>query len=476
MAQLFDSTATCLRVADDVIRFYGDPQKQESYCQTLTNIQPLVKNLLFKNYTMYGTTEEAKDFVNVTATRNIKRRPDPAKKDGKIQYFDFKAASKTWYKNSKGKWAWKYSTKTDIEKKSYIPDIYESFAVDALWLTGNTLHLYFTATRGMPRLYGNGDMRSGQFIYKEANTDAAPLKYCYRNDAGVGTTFYLGWEEREYKVIKKNGKYVWKDYLRQTGTTKWARTQPTYSNGKTETVKTFYKVKKDKKGNTLKDKNGNIIYQRYTSGKNKGKKIPAYRRGYKYVHKYYWSPLVLKDDGTFYCSSFNKIHKIVSYPGFKGNITNELIGTISFDDKHRLIKALRPQAFSNEGALKSGVSTFFMSDVEYCCAKCAALGHKKYTSLDSRYIKTAPTDPSTLDSWSKMDADEKTEAKKVYDTKLANYNNSCHEESHKKGGVNDKGTRISFKLYLSALDNRTKPTVNLNGHINAPVLLNVDNY
>lgn len=488
MAQLFDSTATCLRVADDVIRFY-DTDKQESYCNSLLNLTPIIHNLIHQPYYLNQGTDSKKGFTNLTATKNTKRRPDTTVA-GTDKYFPFKAASRTWHKyegnqgrpvGSTATGYWKTSTKTDLEKNSFIRDVYTSFSVSSLRLTGNTLHLYFEATRGMPELYGNGDMRSGQYIYKETNSENAETKTCYRDADGIkNKTFFRGWEEREYKVTRKNGKNVWGSYIKQTGNVKWSKTQPTYTvNGKQQDtkVKIFYKVKKDKNGKTVKDKNGNVVYQTYSNThKNKslrGKKIPAYRRGYKYVPKYYWSPIVLKDDGTIYCKSFNKIGKIVSYKGFKGNINNELIGTISFVDKQRRIKALRMQGFSNEGASKSGVSTFFTSDPTYQCAKCG-----KYMSLDHRFIakKNEPVNPETLDTWSKMTDDEKTAARKNYNKLLANYNNSCHEPSHQKGEANDMGNKISFKLYLSALDNRKLPTVNLNGHINLPVLLNVDNY
>lgn len=493
MAQLFDSTATCLRVADDVIRFY-DTDKQESYCSSLTKLKPLIHNLIHKPY-YYINTNSRRDFNSLTAVCNTKRKPDLSVA-GTDKYFTFKAASRTWtkYEGNQGRPAgstatgyWTTSKTTDLEKNGFIPKVYQNnstdpnadknkFTVSNLRLMGNTLHLYFTVGRSLPRLYGNGDMRSGQYIYRpDPNVDET--KTCYRDAAGIKNgTFHLGWEEREYKVTRKNGKNVWGSYVKQTGAVKWQPTQPTYKiNGenKKEKVKIFYKVKKDKKGNVIKDKNGNPVYQTYTKGKNKGKKIPAYRRGYKYVHKYYWSDLQLKDDGTVYCKSFNKIGKIVSYPGFKGNITNELIGTISFVDEKRRIKALHMQGFSNEGAAKSGVATFFTSDPTYQCAKCG-----KYMSLDHRFIdkKNEPVNPETLDTWSKMTAEEQEAAKTNYNNLKKNYDNSCHTPSHQRGGDEDMGNKISFKLYLSALDNRKLPTANLNGHINLPVLLNVDNY
>ena len=470
MAQLFDTTASALRVANDVVRFSEGEDKGESYCKTLPQIKPVVNNLLFKRYSIHerqepeATQYQEKGFTDLKAIPNKKRRPSPKiDSKGKTTYFTFKAASKTWKKKSNGKYDWHYSETTDIEKKAFVQQSCTALNVSAFYLVGNTLHLYFYATRGLPYLYGNGDMRNGQYQYKL--TQDGEIFTCYRDAAGIKDgTYLLGWEEREYVVTKKNNKNVWGSVIGRTNKPNsilWRNKQPApYEGNKTEKVDIFYKTEKNKDGTVKKDKNGKIVYKKDEDGK----KIVSHYRGYKYVHKYYWAPLILKDNDTFYCKSFNKIHKIVSYPGFKGNLTNELLGEISFIDWERRIKAIRPQGFSNEGADDSGVATCFISDVTYKCKACG-----KYNTQDHRYLKTHPGEfklPSGVTASSELGKSLRAE----YDEKVKRFNDSCHCANP------PQAQKISFKLYLSALDNRKLPTLNINGHINAPVLLNVDKY
>ena len=467
MAQLFDSTAASLRVAGDIYRNYPK-EENDCYEKTIDGLGPLVKDLLFTKYTM----------TDITATPNTQRRPYPAKKDGATNYGTFKAYSKTatWNKKTQ-KYDWTASKTVDIEKNTFIRNAYNSLSASYCGLMGNTLHLYFFASRGMPELYGNGDMPSGKFQYKLSNDNT--IKTCYRDADGIKNgTFLLGWEEREYKVkqVTKNKKTVdqW-TYYRQSKNDdgslkiKWSNKQPTYtittkdSKGKTKTVQKTEKIKiyykKDKKGNYIKNK--------------KGKKIIDYRRGFKYVHKYYWAPIEQKSNGAIYCPSYNKINRVVSYPGFKGNLNNELIGTIRFKDAQRRIKAIRGNGFSNEGAAKSGVATFYIGDVHYYCAECEG---KKYNSQDPLYTTKDPgpefVKPPELDA--EKDKELIAHLKAEWEEQSARYKKSCkHQTGPDKHG---KAQYIELNIHLSALDNRVKPTFNINGHINTPVLLNVNNY
>lgn len=398
MAQLLETNAGSLRVEGDIYRKWSITHKPdsdnwsdkgESFNQSVAPLEDLVDRLLFSVYELP---------IEVVST-NVERNPKPVVKDGKTTYpyFTFKYYEKTWngskyvttkYTSGTNKGKPKTFTKDGVIPDTYIPG---SFQASNCALSKGTLHFYFTAKRGLPKLFGDGNMYGGR---------------PYRSGGKLDSEGY--WTS--YPTIKEDAnnkkKQIWEQYKQNynESTKKWVWVGLT---GKTATQE------KNPYADTKKYPNN-----AYTLAKTS--KLP--KRRWKYRRKKYWSPVQVTDSGIR-CRSYNHIGRVISYPRFQGDITNERIGTIRIYDKKKRIQSVKGQGFSNAGASGSGAASFFVKDIK---------------------IKSP------------------TEAKK--DKALAS-------------GVNEnEGQYIYMDIYLSALDNRTYPTTNLNAHVNLPVLLNVLNY
>ena len=389
LAQLLESNAGSLRVEGDIYRKWNIANKKdnqtwndigESFNDSVAPLENLVDNLLYGTYSFP---------IEVVST-NVERNPAPVKKDGKTTYpfFTFKYYEKTWNgkkyvttKNSNGKP--KTFTKDGVIPDTYIPG---SFQASNCTLTKNTLHFYFEAKRGLPKLFGNGNMYGGRPYREGGKLD----KQGYWSDYPVGKPEKQIWEQYRQNWDESKKKWVW---VGLTGEEKTQTNNP-YANKK-------------------KYPNEALVCK-------KTAKLP--KRRYKYRRKKYWSPVQITDSGIR-CRSYNHIGRIISYPRFQGNITNERIGTIRFYDKKKRIQSVKAQGFSNAGISQSGSASFFVKDIK---------------------IKT-PTE---------------AEKDKAIDSTIDK----------------NEGQFIYMDIYLSALDNRVYPTVNLNAHVNLPVLLNVLNY
>lgn len=389
MAQLLETNAGSLRVQGDIYRKWditheGNEWKDkgESFNDSLTPLNQLVEKLLYNTYSLP---------IEVVST-NVERNPKPVTKDGKTTYpfFTLKYYEKKWDKSKKKYVTTKYTSgdkkgqNKPFTKDGVIPDTYipGSFEASGCTLSKNNLYFYFKAKRGLPKLYGDGKMSGGR-----PYSDGSVL-----SSEGLWTTY-----------VKDSAKQVWQQYLQH------------YDDKKKKWVwvKLTGKEKIQEKNPYEGKKNKAVVYK---ATKDKPK------RRYKYRRKKYWSPIQITDSGLR-CRSYNHIGRILSYPRFQGDITNERIGTIRIYDENKLINSVRAQGFSNAGISQSGSATFFVKDIK---------------------IKTP------------------TEAKK--DKALA-------------AGVNEnKGQYIYMDIYLSALDNRVLPTQYLNAYVNLPVLLNVLNY